>query len=97
MTILDAGASHAPIVIDADKCIRCRICDWVCPGDVIYKEAGDEDLPVVRYPDECWYCGHCEDGCPTQAITIVFPPQMIRCETPVEDLLGRIEPDEEVG
>lgn len=78
-----------PVLINPDTCIRCMICDYVCPGDIIYKEPRSNELPVVAYADECWYCGLCEQACPTEAITIVFPEHMLRCETPVRSLLGK--------
>ncbi len=70
--------SHNPIVIDDELCIRCPLCDIVCPGDIIIRgERTKIDPPVVAYPAECWYCGLCEQSCPTSAITIVFPDRMI--------------------
>lgn len=85
-------SEHNPIVINPDTCIRCMICDYVCPGDIIHKEPRSADLPVVAYPSECWYCGLCEQACPAEAITIVFPDHMLNCKTPVRSLLG-VEPD----
>jgi formate hydrogenlyase subunit 6/NADH:ubiquinone oxidoreductase subunit I len=83
---------HDPIQIDAGTCIRCDFCDWICPGDLIYHEEGNrEKLPVVMYPDECWYCGLCQKICPVDAITVVFPEQMLHCKTNVVDLLGKVE------
>ena len=87
-----AAGAYNPIQIDPNSCIRCTLCDWVCPGDIIYKEEGDrEALPVVAFPDECWYCGHCESVCPTHAITIVFPEQILHNTTDVMSLLGVVE------
>ena len=83
-----------PIVIDDAACKQgCTICDYFCPGDIIYRIAPDQ-LPVVKYPDECWYCGICADKCPTNAITVVFPPEMLDCTTNVRTLLGiTVSPD----
>jgi NAD-dependent dihydropyrimidine dehydrogenase PreA subunit len=92
-----APAVHNPIEIDPVACIYCRICDDVCPGDIIYNRVDTKDLPDVRYPDECWYCGLCEQSCPTDAIRIVFPDHMLHCTTPVRSLLGFIEEDPESG
>ena len=47
-------------------------------------------LPIILHPDECWYCGLCQSICPVDAITIVFPDEMIRCKTNVVDLLGKV-------
>lgn len=82
----DQALGHMPVVIDEKLCIRCQICDMVCPGDLIYKEPKTKDLPVVRYPDECWYCGLCEQLCPTNAITIVFHENMLNPTVPLEEL-----------
>ncbi len=76
------SAEHNPIVISDALCIRCPVCDLVCPGDIIYKvPPGSKELPDVRYPAECWYCGLCEQKCPTDAITIVFPAAMLAPDT----------------
>ena len=84
-------AVHNPIQINADTCVRCNLCDWICPGDIIYKEADNKDkLPVVAYPGECWYCGLCQVICPTNAITVVFPDCMIHNKTDVVRLLGKV-------
>ncbi len=89
----DTPAAHNPIRIDADKCVRCDLCDWMCPGDVIYKDEEKRDaLPSIRYPDECWYCGLCQSICPAAAITIVFPEAMTHCQTDVVTLLGKPSP-----
>lgn len=82
---------HNPIAIDPDKCVRCDLCDWICPGDLIYHEEGNKaKLPLVAYPDECWYCGLCQSICPVDAITVVFPEQMVHNKTDVVTLLGKV-------
>jgi formate hydrogenlyase subunit 6/NADH:ubiquinone oxidoreductase subunit I len=82
---------HNPIQIDPETCVKCNLCDWICPGDLIYKEEDNrETLPEVVYPDECWYCGLCQSICPVDAITILFPEQMIHCKTDVVTLLGKV-------
>jgi adenylylsulfate reductase subunit B len=92
----DSGAvapePHNPIRIDPDTCIRCMICDYVCPGDIIIKEPRSKELPIIQYPDECWYCGLCEQACPADAITVVFPEAMLNPQTSIRDLLG-CDPD----
>ncbi len=84
----DTPTVHNPIVIDDASCIRCVICDFVCPGDIIHKTPDKELLPEVRYPDQCWYCGLCEQVCPTDAISIVFPDNMLNSTVQVIELLG---------
>ena len=86
-----AQALHNPIQINPETCVRCDLCDWICPGDLIYKdEAKKDELPVIAYPDECWYCGLCQSICPTNAITVVFPEQMVHNRTDVVTLLGKV-------
>ena len=81
---------HNPIKIDESLCVRCNLCDWICPGDVIYKEEDNkETLPVIVYPQECWYCGLCDSICPVDAITVVFPEQMLHNKSDVVSLLGK--------
>ncbi|MEO8440944.1 MAG: ferredoxin family protein [Betaproteobacteria bacterium] len=85
------NAVHNPIRINPETCVRCDLCDWICPGDIIYKDADDkEKLPVVAYPDECWYCGLCQSACPTNAITVVFPDCMVHNTIDVVTLLGKV-------
>jgi NAD-dependent dihydropyrimidine dehydrogenase PreA subunit len=33
--------------------------------------------PFLPRPQECWHCGSCRQDCPQQAISIVFPPDVI--------------------
>jgi adenylylsulfate reductase, subunit B len=83
---------HNPIRINPETCVKCDLCDWICPGDLIHHEDGNrEKLPVVMYPDECWYCGLCQKVCPTDAITVIFPEEMINCTTDVTTLLGKVD------
>ncbi len=59
--------------------------------DLIYKEEDNkEKLPVIAYPGECWYCGLCQSICPTDAITVVFPEQMVHNQTHVVTLLCKV-------
>ena len=64
-----------PPVIDPKKCNLCGICEEVCPGDILYVDAGSER--IVRYPQECDQCGICQRDCPEDAIEIVFPLELI--------------------
>ena len=77
-----------PILIDEKTCLDgCTICDFFCPGDIIYRET-KKDPPEVKYQDECWYCGICADRCPVDAVSVVFPPEMVNCTTPPEVYMG---------
>lgn len=82
---------HNPVQISDELCIRCPVCDLVCPGDIIYFTPKSKELPEVRYPAECWYCGLCEQKCPTNAITIVFPEQMLHPEGDAIAFLGDLK------
>lgn len=82
---------HNPIRINTETCVRCDLCDWICPGDVILHEEGNKQkLPEIVYPDECWYCGLCQSTCPVDAITIIFPENMIHNRTDIVSLLGTV-------
>jgi len=76
-----------PILIDENTCLnKCTICDFFCPGDIIYRLEKDKP-PVVKYIEECWYCGACALHCPVDAVKIIFPPNMIDCQTDVKSLI----------
>ena len=76
------------ILIDEKSCLEgCTICDFFCPGDIIYREEKDK-VAEVRYPDECWYCGICVDRCPEDAVTVIFPESMKNCTTSPEFYMG---------
>ncbi|MBT3991577.1 MAG: ferredoxin family protein [Rhodospirillaceae bacterium] len=34
-------------------------------------------VPYLKYTEECWHCGSCRQDCPNEAITVVFPPDML--------------------
>jgi NAD-dependent dihydropyrimidine dehydrogenase PreA subunit len=76
-----------PILIDENTCVDgCTICDFFCPGDIIYREEKNKP-PIVKYQDECWYCGACVIHCPVDAVSIIFPPEMLNCQTSTESLV----------
>jgi NAD-dependent dihydropyrimidine dehydrogenase PreA subunit len=82
-----------PILIDENTCVDgCTICDFFCPGDIIYRESKNEP-PIVKYEDECWYCGACVIHCPVDAVSIIFPDEMLHCETKIESLVAMMPPD----
>ncbi len=76
-----------PIIINEETCLDgCTICDFFCPGDIIYRELNEKPA-VVMYRDECWYCGICADRCPVDAVKVIFPPNMVNCQTDVKTLM----------
>ena len=79
---LRASVTQKPRYVDADKCIGCRKCEYVCPVYVDDEEQGGFSArKAVRIPfsnaipqkalidvENCMLCGRCERECPTQAI-----------------------------
>ncbi len=64
-------ASTGAVLIDAERCIGCRYCSWVCPYDAL---PYDDRLSVMT---KCTSCNHrlkdarapaCVDACPTVAL-----------------------------
>lgn len=59
------------IDIDMNKCTSCRICDPVCPADVIHMELRDgRDTPIIKYIEHCITCFNCEIFCPENCIDV---------------------------
>ncbi len=66
-------------VIDQEKCVRCRLCWYICPDGAI-KELDKEYVTSkgkkwnlvyeVNY-DYCKGCGACSEICPVKAIKMV--------------------------
>ncbi len=34
-------------------------------------------VAYLKYESECWHCGSCRQDCPVEAISVVFPPDML--------------------
>ena len=79
-----------PVVFDENVCSGCNNCVEMCVMDILMPNPEKGKPPIILYPDECWYCGLCQSICPTHAIDIVFPERMIRNETDVATLLGKV-------
>jgi len=45
------------ISINKDKCVGCRKCANVCPGNLIKMD--DENRAFIKYPKDCWGCTSC--------------------------------------
>ena len=65
-----------PPVVNKKKCTGCGACFRNCPGDLFTFDRKIK-FPKLQYPDECWHCGVCRMDCPEEAITIVFPMEML--------------------
>ena len=57
----------ATAVVDEQKCIKCGMCVYECPREIIIKNEGQ--APMIRF-DECIGCGACHAVCPVQAISM---------------------------
>lgn len=57
-----------------ERCIACRLCEVICPAQVITIEAEpreDGSRRAARYDldlSRCIFCGLCEEACPVDAI-----------------------------
>lgn len=61
------------IRIDREKCIGCKKCSFICPGNLIYMEGGKAS---IKYKNDCWSCGACMKECCVQAIQMYIPKEL---------------------
>lgn len=54
------------ILIDKNKCLGCKKCIAVCPGNLIKRDA--EGKAYIKYPKDCWGCSSCVKECKYEAI-----------------------------
>ncbi len=54
------------IEIIKDKCVACKKCLGVCPGNLIYKDVDGKSF--IKYPKDCWGCTACIKECKFGAI-----------------------------
>lgn len=77
-------------IVSADRCIRCDICERVCPAFVFDRDASG--LPVIARQDDCQTCFLCEIYCPTDALYVAEeaqgPTGVTEAEVLERDLFG---------
>jgi len=56
------------ITIDKNKCVKCKKCFSVCPGNLI--EANEDGRACIKYPKDCWGCCSCVKECKVNAISL---------------------------
>lgn len=62
------------VVIDQAKCVGCRRCAEICPGNII--KISGEGKAYLKRPEECWSCTSCMKECPKGAISLILAPEM---------------------
>ena len=55
-------------VVSEERCIRCDICERVCPAQVFDRD--EEGLPIIARQDDCQTCFICEAHCPADALYV---------------------------
>lgn len=54
------------IAINKEKCVGCKKCKEVCPGNLI--KTDENGKAYIKYPKDCWGCTSCIKECPVYAI-----------------------------
>lgn len=87
--LIEATVTQRPRFVDADACIGCRQCEYICPIYVPNQEQGNLNLRKAVYipfsnaipqialleMDNCILCGRCAKACPTDAIDFLQQPE----------------------
>jgi polyferredoxin len=78
-SLMASASKRSPVVLDADKCVNCRLCTSVCDlperlldpllerAEKVREEGRSETLPVSP---ECYGCMDCVAVCPKGALRI---------------------------
>lgn len=62
------------IKIDPQKCVGCKKCLAVCPGNLI--KFGEDKKAYIKYPKDCWGCSSCVKECKQCAIGLYLGADM---------------------
>lgn len=62
------------IMIDPTKCVKCKKCTLVCPGNLI--KTKEEGTAYIKYPKDCWGCSSCLKECKFNAISFYLGADM---------------------
>ncbi|MDY2629004.1 MAG: ferredoxin family protein [Lachnospiraceae bacterium] len=62
------------IRIQKDKCVGCRRCVEVCPGNLI--KTDENGKAQIRHVKDCWGCTSCIKECRADAILFYLGPDM---------------------
>lgn len=54
------------IAINKSKCVKCRRCIEVCPGNLIKED--ENGKAYIKEPRDCWGCTSCVKECRAEAI-----------------------------
>ena len=77
-------------VVSEERCIRCDICERICPAFVFDRDA--EGLPIIARQVDCQTCFLCEIYCPTDALYVspiaAGPTEVARAELTERGLFG---------
>ena len=77
-------------LVSEDRCIRCDICEQVCPAFVFDRD--ETGLPFIARQDDCQTCFLCEIYCPTDALYVapvaVGPTGVTAAEVEERNLCG---------
>lgn len=56
------------IAINQEKCVGCKKCMSVCPGNLI--KSDEAGKAFIKYPKDCWGCASCVKECQVGAIAL---------------------------
>ncbi len=62
------------VIINKSKCVGCKNCFNICPGNVI--RIDENGKAYLKRPSDCWNCMSCIKECSANAITLILPPEL---------------------